>query len=441
MRHLFTFVLLFLAFSFNVNAETINSLKKKQRQAKQRIEMTNRILRETQENQRSTEGNLKVLKNQISERQNLIGALNSEISLLDKNLISLSSQKEQLEQRLKYLRQQYAILVRHAYFFNQKHGELLYVFSSDNFMQAYRRIRYIQEYSDYRKQQTIAINEVAHHLGIKLNQLNKAKVEKTNVMRGKQVESKNLQIDQQNKEKMLKDLTAKEQDLQKKLKKQQEQADSINRKIEQYIAREIAAQQRKEREEAEKKKRQKATATKKVKRTKRVKDKNGRIKQVQVVEEQPIEAPSDESGMSKEELLISGGFQRNRGRLSMPAKGTIVGHFGVHPHPILAHVTVNNKGIYIQTHAGADATAVYDGVVTQVFSIPGSNNAVIVKHGNYRTVYANLTSTYVHIGSRVSARQRIGRIYVDKENNNKTELYFMMYNGSSLVNPESWLGR
>ena len=107
---------------------------------------------------------------------------------------------------------------------------------------------------------------------------------------------------------------------------------------------------------------------------------------------------------------------------------------------MLDHVQVNNKGIYILTTANSDASAVYDGEVTQVFAIPGNNNAIIVKHGIYRTVYANLTTTYVKVGDKVKARQKLGRVFVDQEAD-KTELYFMLYKESVLQNPELWLAR
>jgi len=148
------------------------------------------------------------------------------------------------------------------------------------------------------------------------------------------------------------------------------------------------------------------------------------------------------STLTKEETLLSGNFERNQGRLPWPtSNGFISGHYGVQPHPVLKHVTTNNKGVYIQTPSGSSARAVFEGVVTQRFSIPGSNNAVIVQHGNYRTVYANLTQIFVREGDHVSAKQAIGKIYTDDENDNKTELYFQIWNGRNLQNPESWIAR
>lgn len=217
---------------------------------------------------------------------------------------------------------------------------------------------------------------------------------------------------------MLSDLTKKEKDLKSKLKAEQAKADKLNKQIEDAIAREIAAAEKRRKE---KEAREAAKAKQKGKGTETAK-------------------PST-SGLSKEEGLIAGGFEKNKGRLPWPCRGVITGHFGIHPHPVLQHVQINNKGIYIKTQPESDAIAVYEGEVTQVFAIPGSNNAIIVKHGNYRTVYANLTTTYVKVGTKVDAKQALGKIYVDSENDNKTELYFMLYKNADLTNPELWLSK
>ena len=144
--------------------------------------------------------------------------------------------------------------------------------------------------------------------------------------------------------------------------------------------------------------------------------------------------------MSKEEQLVAGNFEKNKGKLPLPVeKGFVSGKYGVQPHPVLSKVTINNKGIYIQTPAGSDARTIFEGEVTQIFSVQGSNSAVIVKHGNYRTVYSNLTTIYVKVGDKVSTKQKVGKIYTDPENGNKTELYLMIYKNTEIQNPEQWL--
>lgn len=111
------------------------------------------------------------------------------------------------------------------------------------------------------------------------------------------------------------------------------------------------------------------------------------------------------------------------------------------PHPVLKYVTINNKGIYIQTPSGTQARAVFEGVVTNLFTVSASNYAIIVQHGQYRTVYSNLTDVLVRVGQKVSAKQNLGRIYTDPDNDNKTEMYFQIWKDRNILNPESWIAR
>ena len=143
----------------------------------------------------------------------------------------------------------------------------------------------------------------------------------------------------------------------------------------------------------------------------------------------------------KEQQLIAGGFEANQGRLPWPVeKGFISGYFGKHQHPVHEHVTVNNKGIYLQTVSGANARAIYEGEVTSCAQINGSY-AVIVQHGNYRTVYSPLKSIYVKQGDKLVAKQAIGEIVTNTAEDNKTELYFQIYKDRTILNPGLWLAQ
>ena len=145
--------------------------------------------------------------------------------------------------------------------------------------------------------------------------------------------------------------------------------------------------------------------------------------------------------LTKEQKLIAGGFEANKGRLPWPVeKGMISGHFGKQQHQVYASVTMDNKGIYIQTVSGAKARAVYKGEVTSCFMVSGTY-AVIIQHGNYRTVYSNLSQLNVKQGDMVDTKQTIGTIYTDPEEDQKTELYFQVYQDRNLLNPELWITR
>ena len=432
-------ILILLGISVSVcSQETVKSLKRKQRQAKQNIEMTNRLLNENKKNQKTTANSITVISRQIEERENLIKALNDEVGILDRDLSNINAEKSQLEEKLQELRKEYAKLLYHYYFHKTKSNAVFYILSSESLTQGFRRLRYVQQYSNYRKEQAQKIQQVTDELGQKETLLSRVKEEKHNTLKGKQVESNKLLKSKESKQKMLTELSQKESDLKVKLEKQQRQVEVLNKKIDDMIAAEIAKQeaQRKAKAKAEAERKAKAAASKKP------------ATSGTAAKPSAPSAPSTPSASvtkptapaSEGKSLVSGGFESNRGRLPWPVRGIVTGHFGLHPHPVLDHVQVNNKGIYIQTTANSDASAVYDGEVTQVFAIPGNNNAIIVKHGIYRTVYANLTTTYVKVGDKVKARQKLGRVFVDQEAD-KTELYFMLYKESVLQNPELWLAR
>ncbi len=441
MRCLFS-ILILLGISVSVcSQETVKSLKRKQRQAKQNIEMTNRLLNENKKNQKTTANSITVISRQIEERENLIKALNDEVGILDRDLSNINAEKSQLEEKLQELRKEYAKLLYHYYFHKTKSNAVFYILSSESLTQGFRRLRYVQQYSNYRKEQAQKIQQVTDELGQKETLLSRVKEEKHNTLKGKQVESNKLLKSKESKQKMLTELSQKESDLKVKLEKQQRQVEVLNKKIDDMIAAEIAKQeaQRKAKAKAEAERKAKAAASKKPATSgTAAKPSAPSAPSAPSTPSAPVTKPSAPASEGKS--LVSGGFESNRGRLPWPVRGIVTGHFGLHPHPVLDHVQVNNKGIYIQTTANSDASAVYDGEVTQVFAIPGNNNAIIVKHGIYRTVYANLTTTYVKVGDKVKARQKLGRVFVDQEAD-KTELYFMLYKESVLQNPELWLAR
>ncbi|MBR2623825.1 MAG: peptidoglycan DD-metalloendopeptidase family protein, partial [Paludibacteraceae bacterium] len=341
-------------------------------------------------------------------------------------------------EKLQELRKEYAKLLYHYYFHKTKSNAVFYILSSESLTQGFRRLRYVQQYSNYRKEQAQKIQQVTDELGQKETLLSRVKEEKHNTLKGKQVESNKLLKSKESKQKMLTELSQKESDLKVKLEKQQRQVEVLNKKIDDMIAAEIAKQeaQRKAKAKAEAERKAKAAASKKPATSGTAAKPSA--PSAPSTPSAPVTKPSAPASEGKS--LVSGGFESNRGRLPWPVRGIVTGHFGLHPHPVLDHVQVNNKGIYIQTTANSDASAVYDGEVTQVFAIPGNNNAIIVKHGIYRTVYANLTATYVKVGDKVKARQKLGRVFVDQEAD-KTELYFMLYKESVLQNPELWLAR
>jgi murein hydrolase activator len=494
-RFVFTIFVFFISIC-TLPAQTVKELELQRKQTLQNLETTNKMLNETKKSQRSSINKLTIISKNINQRKVLIKNISSEIGQLDNQIVQLNQEKSKLENNLRGLRADYAKLVQEAHLNRSLYAKIMFVLSAKSFDQSYRRLRYLQEYSDYRKGQVYKIEGIKVQIQHKNDSLQVHKTTKVQVVTQKETEAKSLSKDELKVKGLLTDLQKKEKKLREDQKIQQKKANDLNNKIERIIAEEIrkaeakrAAERQRQivaQKEAEAKR---IAEAKRAAEAKRVAEQEKKLaleraaEKRRIAEENNAKAKSEASRaevkaamkaeaeakaeakaaasetakataevkttsnaststLTKEESFLSGNFERNQGRLPWPtSNGFISGHFGIQQHPVLKHVTTNNKGVYIQTPVGSSARAVFEGIVTQVFMFPGSNNGVIIQHGNYRTVYANLTQVFVREGTHVSAKQAIGKIYTDDDNDNKTELYFQVYNGRNVQNPENWIAR
>jgi septal ring factor EnvC (AmiA/AmiB activator) len=418
-------------------SQSVKDLQSERKRLQDELSLTSKLLDETQRSKSSSLNKLTIIRKNISSRTNLIDNLNLQIAVLDRNLDTLRLQKDCLTNRLQQLKNEYARLLQESQMRKNSYSQLLFLFSSESMEQAYRRMRYLQESSEYRKKQALEIQHIQQQIAGQETLLSQTRQTKESTRTQQEKESKQLQQEQQKEGKTLGSLKTQENKLRQQLTLQQKKANELNRRIEQAIAAEI------QRAEARKRAQQAKEEAARREAEKREAQKQGKTPKPSV--SKPAEAPAASGNvetLTREESLAAGNFAANKGHLPWPVeKGFIRGHFGIQPHPVLKHVTTNNKGIYIQTPRNSDARAIFEGVVTQVFSVPGSNNGVIIKHGNYRSVYANLTGLYIKEGDHVSAKQRIGKIFVDDENGGKTELYLMIWKDKTLLNPEQWITR
>lgn len=424
--------LLLMVFVQVASAQTVKELEQQRKQTLQSLETTSKMLNQTQKSQRSSLNKLSIINKNIKDRKTLIGSITTEIVQLDSEMDRLEQEKRLLQNRLKSLKTDYARLVQEAHINRSLYTKIMFILSAETFDQSYRRLRYLQEYTDYRKEQVRQIEKVTVQIEQKNDSLKKHKTTKVEIVKQKETEAQKLARDEKKEKTVLTDLKKKESKLRADLKVQQRKANDLNNKIARIIAEEI---RKAEAKRAEEERKRLAAESKSTKTQTKTPSKTSTKSAAPAV-------TKSVSALTKEETLLAGDFARNIGRLPWPvSNGFISGRYGVQAHPVLKHVTTNNKGIYIKTPVGSTARAVFDGVVTQRFSIPGSNNAVIIKHGNYRTVYANLTQIYVNEGDKVSAKQSIGKIYTDDDGDNKTELYFQIWKDKNLLNPESWIAK
>ena len=416
MRRFISIFLLTITLLPLASGQTVEELERRRKEALRQLETTGKILNETRKDQRNTLNKLNVLNKSIQERNKLINTIDKEINVLEREMKTLTSETRKMERQLEQLKQDYAHTVRETYINRSIYSKMMFVLSSDNFDQSFRRMRYLQEFANYRKHQASEIERTKIELLKKSDLLARHRLTQEEIRRKQNTEKKKLEVDKQKENSAFGELKKKEGSLRSEQQRQQKIANDLNNRIEQLIADEIRRQQDKARKE------QPVTSDQKA--------------------QKPGTSTGRENILTKEQQLISGNFAANAGRLPWPAeRGFISGKFGVQPHPVLKHVTINNKGIYIQTPSTTQARAVFEGTVSKLFTVSGSNYAIIVQHGQYWTVYANLVEVSVKVGQKVIAKQNLGRIYTDPDNDNKTELHFQVWKDRNILNPESWIAR
>jgi len=386
-------------------------LQKTKKQLEDEIRYTTDLLEKTKQSKQVSVERLKILNQRIRSREALISTINRELSQIDMNLQVENVELDRMSRQLNALKSDYARMIYHAYRTMNGRNKLMFIFSARDFNQAWQRIKYYQQYSAYRRRQVERIEGTTKVINDQRKDMEAKKQEKLTLFETQQREKLKLDLEKQEKAKTVKELSSKEKQLITTLKTKQQAAARLQYEIEKLIAAEIRASEDRMR---------KSEGT--------VKKPSGRI----------VSGPATYE-MTPREKELSSSFASNRGRLPWPCdRGFISGTFGEHPHPVLDKVKVKNNGIDITTEQNAQVKAVFNGKVSKVMSFPNLNNVVIVRHGEYLTVYSNLDVVSVREGQDVTTRQAIGKVHTSTEEQ-KTELHFEIWKGKMIQNPESWL--
>jgi len=440
--------------AFGQNSSKVKQLENQRKKALEEIEMTNQLLNETKKTARSSLNRLNLISNQILSRKKVISILNQEIGGIDTQINKMRREVNRLEQELKVKQKNYGKSAKGMYKRRKSQDKLLFILSADNFAQSLRRMRYLREFADWQKRQAAEIVVKQREIEEKRSKLEKTRKDKQVLLGSRENENHKLQTEESSQKTEVQQLNKKQRDLQAQLKKKKQQADALNQQIEKQIAIEIARAEEEARIAREKAERERAEKARLAREAREIRKKQAAASGKKIVEEKEEPEPEPEPiraervaevkggyAMTREEKKLSDNFAGNKGRLPFPVTGrhTIVGTFGEQQHQDLKYVRTNNSGIDIQTSPGADARAVFNGEVTRVFVVPGYNNSVIVRHGNYLTVYSNLSQVYVKAGDRVSTRQSIGKIFTDTEDGNATILSFQLWKEKTKLNPATWL--
>ena len=386
-------------------------LQKTKKQLEDEIRYTTELLEKTKQSKQVSMERLKILNQRIRSREALITTINRELSQIDMNIQVENVELDRMSKQLKALKSDYARMIYHAYRTMNGRNKLMFIFSARDFNQAWQRIKYYQQYSEYRRRQAERIEKTTHVISDQRQDLEAKKQEKLTLFETQQKEKVKLDMEKQEKAKTIKELSSKEKQLVSTLRTKQQAAARLQYEIEKLIASEISASEERMHKTEGKDKRT-----------------GGKI----------VSGPATYE-MTPREKELSSSFASNRGRLPWPCeKGFISGTFGEHPHPVLERVKIKNNGVDITTEPNSQVKAVFNGKVSKIMSFPNLNNVVIVRHGEYLTVYSNLEAVNVREGQDVTTKQVIGKVHYNAEEQ-KTELHFELWKGKMIQNPENWL--
>lgn len=383
----------------------INKLKQEREATKREIKETSRKITT---NERETQRNLSRLNSlraEITEKNVEIGAIQLDVDSIDMRVKAMADSISGLEAQRAKLRNAYAASLRKTQPSLSSVNLMSFVFSSESFGQAYQRMRYIKEFSNWRKRKTAEINEITDRLALRKQSYDSLQQQRLAVLSQLSNARNRLQATHNETNQLVAKLKKEGGALRKLLKQKEQRARALDREVDRLIA----AEQQKSSASGSKKSSGKKAGT-------------------------------GVAGTAADRAL-TGSFESNKGRLLFPVSGSyrIVRPFGRHKHPDLEHVETENSGIDIEVGPGSMARAIFKGKVSAIFQQPGFNTIVMVRHGNYLSIYANLASINVKMGDVVNIGQSIGTIFADPDEGNSAILHFELRKERTKLNPTLWV--
>lgn len=409
----------FDAFSQSKSAKLKNDKKKIETE----IANTQKLLKQTEKNKNASLQQISVLRQQISNREALITTLNTEIFQLEEELAMNVKLSQDLSKKLEYMKSDYSRVVYLAYKNRKLIDKVTFLLSSDNFSQMFRRIKYYSVFANNVKRQVELIEKTQEEIRLKNEEIVQMKAEKLALLEGKEVEIKKLEMDRTATTKKAQELKQKEKQLASTLQEKQKKRKELDVAIKKAIEAEIVAANKKKAEEAAK-----AAKAKANKNTTNTSSSSSSGKT----------GAKNEIVLTPDEQLVSNSFANNKGKLPWPvAKGAKVGDFGSYPHPDVPSVMIENRGIDILVEPNTSVRAVFQGEVTGILDVMGTK-VLMIRHGEYLSVYQNLASVNVKKGDKVTTKQTVGTV-ARSSTNNTYELHFEVWKNNVYLNPNQWL--
>lgn len=415
--------LLFVGFAMHSFAQSSAELKRKRDKITEELDKLNDEYSKISRDKRTSLKQLSLLKAQIDLREEKITTANSEIRLLDHQISDNSNNVRSLQSQLNQLKKEYAAMVLFAFRNQSAYNKLMFIFAANDFNQAYKRLKYMQQFGDYRQRQAGYIEGTQKDLHIKIVALDHDKKEKNNVLLDQEKEKEKLGKEKDNQAQVVTNLSKDEKRTKQAMVQQNRLLSQIKKSISSAIRREIEEARRKEEAAA------------------RIAAANAAAKaraENKPVAAATVKAPSKGTEVltaTPESAKLSNDFLGNRGRLPWPvANGAIIGKFGIN---YTQGIKSESSGIDIKTSQGAAVRAVFSGEVSSVENVEGSY-LVVVKHGEYFTAYMNLRSVSVSKGQKVGLKQTIGSAGVDPESGD-SQVHFELWKGFTPQNPQGWI--
>lgn len=426
--YLFLFVCLFSVSMVSAQGDKQKELEEKRQAILEEIKQINSLLFKTKKEEKSVLSQVEDLNQRIGATENLIRVTNQQANLLSRNINDNIGKISSLREELKVMKKDYAEMIRKSYKSKSQQSRVMFLLSSQNFLQAYKRVQYMKQYAKFRKKQGEGIKAKTEELQQLNSDLIAQKKTKQKLISENEVAKSSLTIERKNQQELVATLKKDESKFAAQIRDKQKQADEIDRQIDALIRAAI--------EEANRIAREKALAEAKANAKKPEATNTASTKTVVT---KP--ASKEEFAMTAEDKALAANFTSNKGKLPWPVeKGMVVKSFGTHQHPQFPNVTTNSSGVEIATADNSTVRSIFEGQVLSIQVIKGANKVVLIQHGDYISVYSNLATVSVKTGDKVSTKQSIGTV-AKSPTEGKTVLKFYIYQNKTKINPADWIYR
>ncbi len=413
-KHIFCLIFFFFTAAIWSQQTQQEKLEARKAQIQREILENQKLLESVKSKEKSVTSQLLLQQKKIGLKEKLISTTEKQTKLLNNDMYVNQVQINRLKKELEQLRADYAQLIVKSYKARSEQSRAMFLLSSQNFLQAYKRAQYMKQYASYRRAQGEEIRDKAIQLGVYNQKIGVQKQEKQKLLAENQKEKQTLEQEKQEQEKIVEAIKKDKKQITADIKKKQQESKQIDRQIDKLVREAIAAANKK-------------TA---------VAAARGNSKSAS---RKPTATSETKIVLTPESKIIADNFRANKGKLPWPVeKGAVTLGYGDQPHPVYKQLVVHNSGVEITTEQGASARAVFGGEVSRVIVLSPVNKAVMIQHGDYFTVYQNLSSVSVSKGDKVSMKQTIGKIRTNGDTG-KTVLKFMILQNTVYNNPQSWL--